>query len=764
MRWIHTQATIQRAFLVFLGLILTTPAIAAGVVVHDQAEYQDAVKNAGPGDTIVLANGEWKDFEIVFTGEGEAGKPITLTAQDKGRVIITGQSNLRLAGEHLVVSGLVFKNGHTPTSEVISFKRDSKHLANHSRVTEVVIDGFNHPERTETDYWVAIYGRHNRFDHNHLAGKSNRGVTLAVRLNSEESQQNHHRIDHNYFGHRPVLGSNGGETLRIGTSHYSLTDSFTIVENNWFERCDGEVEIISSKSGGNVFRNNVFFESRGTLTLRHGNGNLIEGNVFLGNGVDHTGGIRVINKRQTIRNNYLSGLRGYRFGSALTVMNGVPDSPINRYHQVEDAVIENNTVIDSHHIHLAAGSDAERSAVPISSVFRNNLVYNADGRDAFTVFDDISGISFSGNVTHEVKNPGLTDGFINKTVKLEKAGNGLKYPKSDQYAKVGASRDLVVTPREETGVAWYPKPVGGLQFDTGATIPLQPGSGVIEDALAEASAGDVIELAPGKYLVEKIIVIDRPITVRAAPGGTEMPVIGFERSALFEIAEGGALKIQGLHITGRNAPDMAGNSMIRTSRYSMLGNYMLEIVDSEIADLDVNHSFNVMTGARSTFADRILIDNSTFRNITGAVLELGKESDDLGLYNAEYVTISDSRFEKVGKALVVLYRGGTDESTFGPHLAVTESSFEDLGNNSRNKTGASLSLHGVQVASIHENHFLDSRPIKVMQTVGEPITVIRENHFEATPPPVVKGGPATVEDNTVTPDSAGAENSGAGSG
>jgi poly(beta-D-mannuronate) lyase len=97
-------------------------------------------------------------------------------------------------------------------------------------VTEVVIDHFNNPERYETDYWVMLYGKHNRFDHNHLVGKSNQGVTMAVKLDSEESRANRHRIDHNYFGPRPVLGSNGGETLRIGTSHYSLSDSLTVVQ------------------------------------------------------------------------------------------------------------------------------------------------------------------------------------------------------------------------------------------------------------------------------------------------------------------------------------------------------------------------------------------------------------------------------------------------------------------------------------------------------------------------------------------------------
>ena len=288
-----------------LMALFAVPVTAAEVLVRTQAEYQQAEKAARPGDTIVLANGEWRDFEILFRGEGTADRPITLTAETKGKVLITGRSNLRLAGKHLVVSGLVFKDGHSPTTAVIAFRRTEGDFAYHSRVTEVVIDGFNKPERFNQDSWVALYGKHNRLDHSYLAGKDNRGVTVIVRLNTEESQANHHRIDHTYFGPRPVLGSNGGESFRIGTSTYSLTDSFTVVENNFFDRCDGEVEIISNKSGSNTFRGTVFYESRGTLTLRHGNNNTVENNVFLGNGVPHTGGIRVINKGQVVRNNYM---------------------------------------------------------------------------------------------------------------------------------------------------------------------------------------------------------------------------------------------------------------------------------------------------------------------------------------------------------------------------------------------------------------------------------------------------------------------------
>ncbi len=734
--------------LALCGLGAAAPAQAESFLVHSQEEYTAASKRVQAGDTIILANGTWEDFEVRFTGEGTADRPITLTAEEKGRVVLSGQSNLRLSGRHLVVSGLVFRNGHTATSEVVAFRTNKENLAFHSRVTEVVIDGFNNPERSETDFWVVMYGQHNRFDHNYLAGKSNNGVTMAVRLDSADSLENHHRIDHNFFGHRPVLGSNGGETLRIGTSRYSLEDSFTVVENNYFERCDGEVEIISSKSGGNVFRGNVFFESRGTLTLRHGNDNLVENNVFFGNGVDHTGGIRVINKRQTVRNNYLEGLTGSRFGSALTIMNGVPDSPINRYHQVEGALVRNNTLIDSEHIHLAAGSDAERSAVPIDSRFLENLVFNNDGRDPFSVFDDISGIEFDGNVANPVDAPALETGFRRSPVKLERSDSGLLYPVGDAFADIGVPRGLPVLSRNQTGPAWFTKPAQRREFGSGETRPV-PDRADLARAVAGAGPGDVLQLTGRHYLAEKVLVIDKPLTLKAADG--VRPVIEFERNTLFEIADGGSLRLEGLRISGGSAPDVAGNTLLRTSRYSMLNNYRLHLVDVEVVDLNVNHSFNVLTVSRSTFADEILIEDSTFQNVTGAVLELNRETDDLGLYNAEYVTVRNSEFEDIGEALMVVYRGGTDESTFGPHVLVSDNQLHRIGLSTRNRAGASMLLHGAQQTRIFGNRFEDSRGILIEHTVGEPRTRIEGNAFIGTPAPEVSGDPATVLDNTLAP-------------
>ena len=718
-----------------LAFLAAGRASAAETLVTNQEEYRDAVERAQPGDVIVLANGIWRDFEILFAGNGEPGRPITLTAETKGRVVISGQSNLRLAGSHLVVSGLVFRDGYTPTSAVISFRRTKGEPANHSRVTETVIDRFNNPERHEIDFWVLMFGRHNRFDHNHVEGKGNLGVTMAVRLDGEENQRNHHRIDHNYFGPRPILGSNGGETLRIGTSHHSLSDSLTVVENNVFDRCNGELEIISNKSGGNTFRGNLFLESRGTLTMRHGNNAVIEDNVFLGNGVPNTGGIRVINKGHVVRNNYLHGLTGYRFGAAFTVMNGVPDSPLNRYHQVEDVLMENNSIIECDYIEMAGGSDEERSATPIDSTFRSNLVFNRDGENVIRVHDDISGIVFEGNASNAVEDLPVKSGFANSPIEMQVGGNGLLYPAGEEFASIGVREDLQVLGKDETGVAWYPKPAPDPSRAP-AAVPVRPGEDALFDAVSRAEAGSVLELAPGAYRVRKTIVIDRPLSLRAAQGrGTVR--LEFERPALFELDDGARLGLSGLEISGAASPDMSGNSVIRTSRYSMTSNYSLTVEDCSIVDLDVNYSFNFFSVARNTFADAIRIARSEFSGISGSVISLNREIDDLGRYNGEVISVIDSRFRNIGGTVVDIYRGGTDESTFGPRLEVRSSVLDSVGHNARNRTDASIRLLGVQVADIHGNEFIDSRPIRVTHTVGDPITRIAGNRFVNTPEPMV---------------------------
>ena len=368
-------------------------------------------------------------------------------------------------------------------------------------------------------------------------------------------------------------------------------------------------------------------------------------------------------------------------------------------------------------------------------MFRSNLIFNEDRQNIVAVHDDVGGIEFQGNVLKNVDEPALTGGFISTTLELASADNGLLYPAGEQFADVGVSRDLKALDRESTGVSWYPKPGPDIRFATGETIAVVPGEDTLFDAADGAGDGDILLLAPGEYIVTKTIVVDRPLTIRAAPGTAS---IEFERTALFEIGDGGSLKLSGLTISGRAAPDVAGNSAIRTHRYSMLNNYALVVEDSTIQDLDVNHSFNFLSVARHTFADHIAISDSEFRNITGHVLTLAQETDDLGLYNGEYISITGSRFQNIEGALADIYRGGTDESTFGPHFELRSSSLDSVGNGSRNKSIASIRLLGVQATDIFDNVFADSQPIRVIHTVGDPVTRLGDNQFEESPEPIIQ--------------------------
>ncbi|BFM10126.1 hypothetical protein R50072_02790 [Simiduia litorea] len=732
------------ALCVTCALLLAVYACTdGGLTVTSEAELKQAVQQAQPGQTIVMKNGIWHNIEILFQADGEEGKPISLVAETPGGVIISGESNLTLAGNYLVVRGLVFKDGHSPTGSVISFRKSTTEYANHSRVTETVIDRFNKTERFESDIWVTLYGKNNQFDHNHLVGKMNQGVTLAVRLDTEESRENNHRIEFNYFGPRPVLGSNGGETVRVGTSHYSLIDSRTKITNNVFDQCNGEVEIISVKSGANEISGNLFLESAGTLTLRHGNGNIVENNVFLGNKKPHTGGIRVINADHIIRNNYLSGLTGYRFGGGLVVMNGVPNSPINRYHPVKNVLIERNTLVDVSAVQLAAGADAERSQAPSDTSFNENLwIATEPMGETFTAYDNLDGITFSnGGVS------GLTTSIALNAKDTSVTKNAEGFWVADDHS-VGAKIDKAPVSLEQVGVAWYPK--GDLRptLNSGKTVSVTAQAGMLEAAIANSQPGDVLALAAGDYMVDRVLVVRHPITIKgvAAKELSDLTTkIQFTRNALFQIEDGGSLRLASVVIDGSAADDSAGNAVIRTTRYGMLNNYRLELEGVWVKNLNINHSFSLLKVSMSTMADEISIRNSRIESVTGDILRLNVETEDLGIFNADYVTLIGNTFASVDGNVVTLYRGGTDESTFGPHLLMQKNSIVDSGKGARNAQKSIALLEGVQVVDILENSASQSGNIIAHSRVGEPVYSIAKNTFgESTLKVSYKGVPVNV--------------------
>ena len=263
--------TLLALFVIVILISCETRKTTAEILVSNVDELNKAISDAKPGTEIVMANGIWEDIQIRFVAKGTEERPTTLRAETPGEVIIQGQSDLKLGGEYLVVDGLYFKNGSSSSRSVIQFFINDDTLANHSRVTNCVIKDFNKPQRNKQDLWVLFKGRYNQLDHCYLAGKSNRGPTIRVDLAGNQSIKNYHKINNNHFGPRPPKGGPSAETIQLGNSSTSMAPSHTIVQNNLFDKCNGEVEVISSKTNFNEFRNNVFYKSEGSLVTRHGN-------------------------------------------------------------------------------------------------------------------------------------------------------------------------------------------------------------------------------------------------------------------------------------------------------------------------------------------------------------------------------------------------------------------------------------------------------------------------------------------------------------
>lgn len=438
----------SRAALIIVAVVtcLAPAARAEERRASNSDELKKAIAAAKPGAVVVMADGVWKDVRIVFNGQGREDAPVTLRAATPGKVVLAGESRLSFAGKHLVVDGLCFSQGGTRSGSVIEFRTSTQNVAEHCRLTNCAVIDYNPKEKKDDTKWVSVYGTYNRVDHCYFAGKHNVGQVLVVWVGKEP---NYHLIDHNHFGPRPPLGENGGEQLRVGTSEVSMNVSRSTAEWNYFENCDAEIEIVSNKSCENVYRYNTFDRCAGTLTLRHGNRCTVEGNWFFGRHKPGTGGIRVIGEDHRIFNNYLEGLEAKGYPAAITLMKGIPDSPLAGYFQVKRAVVAFNTLADNRTTLLIGGGRRGSATLPPADcVIANNLLVGSTS-PLVTQTVEPQNMRWEGNVAFGAElaiPPG--DGVRVVDPKLERAADGLLRP-AQGSATIAAAKGEYPTVRED---------------------------------------------------------------------------------------------------------------------------------------------------------------------------------------------------------------------------------------------------------------------------------------------------------------------------
>jgi len=277
--------------------------------ISDPSQLED--QSYAAGDEIILANGVYtSDERIDFLGNGTAENPIIFRAESPGGVVFTGGLQMNIAGDYVVVDGFHWQGGYG-ASNFIQF-RNGTNYANYSTIQNCVIDGLTRsPEEIAEDAannsitkhrWIVLYGTFNSVINCSFMNKTNAGALILAeyQYNAEADPcaTAGHSIANNYFFNYEKIDTNlsnsgDSETIRIGSSGEQNVNSNVTVFNNYFVQSDGENEIITNKSAGNIFANNTFRRCRGSLVLRHGADATVDGNYFLGESVEGTGGIRI---------------------------------------------------------------------------------------------------------------------------------------------------------------------------------------------------------------------------------------------------------------------------------------------------------------------------------------------------------------------------------------------------------------------------------------------------------------------------------------
>jgi parallel beta-helix repeat protein len=359
--------------------VLPSAAAAAPRVttVSSISQLQSAADTAQPGDRIELVDGTYTTSgSITLRRSGTSGSPVTIAAQNVGGAEIRGTNGFSFAdADHVVVEG--FRLRHNSN---VSIPAGSHHV----RFTRNVV------QLGGSGNWVTVTGNDVEIDHNTFQNKSTEGVFLQTSGPGDSAMAQRTRINHNYFRDHTFSGANGGESIRHGYSYRQLSSANAVIEYNLFERANGDSEAISVKSSDNTIRYNTIRDSRGSIVLRHGNRNLVEGNLMLGN----TAGLRFYDNDHVLINNVIQGGTGQIIAGSGDVADDTTGSTAHA--RPDRVLVAFNTVAGNRTNLVQVGQGTDRLG-PNECTFANNIVVGG-GSGALLDIDEGTGLRWQGNI------------------------------------------------------------------------------------------------------------------------------------------------------------------------------------------------------------------------------------------------------------------------------------------------------------------------------------------------------------------------------
>lgn len=472
----------------------TKPFIAASEIPQGDAEgLKSQLLNLKDGDELIIPVGQYEDlgqFDITASN-------VTIKAEEAGKAWLTGLVQINLRGNNIKLEGVVFTDGG-PAERMggIIFRGNDNQLVNSTFY--YFNDRYAYePDDRRSEYpktlWIAMYGKNNQLVNNTFEGKHKRGTLIGVQKAKGDETADHHLIKgnlfynqkHNQYNEFDIAeakryNSNSWEAIRLGDSKSSIYPSETTIEGNLFLQSDGETELISLKSAGNVVRNNTLIDNASMISLRHGVNNTVENNVILGNGKRFSGGIRLYDAGHVIRNNYIERVMGtgdVRGGIAINtgitdVANGetlsqdVKGKELNKQATPYNVTIENNSIIDSrqnflysdkrHRVSLYDNSKVTTVFAGTDVTFRNNISYAGVSNSLALKGNDSIAALVNPTYDNDIYYGPVTgtelpwEGVLYRDPKFAPAENGLLEATNFE----GGARNLTVLTMNDTGASY----------------------------------------------------------------------------------------------------------------------------------------------------------------------------------------------------------------------------------------------------------------------------------------------------------------------
>ena len=294
--------------------------------VHDCRGLRAALRDAGPGDVVELAPGDYLDDDperLVLTASD-----VVLRAAGLARPVL--RVPLVVRGDAVRIQGLAFADP-PEAAAAPSHGLDGDELA---MVEEFALEeGLSAAalRRVLGPTKLRIAGTRVEVADAEFFGT--RGVAITITGQARDPHI------HDCYFHDP-RGAEGGVNAANGAIQVGQGMADTnrrisaLVERNRFERWAFAAQTISVKSSGNTVRDNLFVASR-NVTNRHG-----EGNTYEGNTLERSGGITVHDRGTRVLRNRLSG------GGSIRVMGGdIPCDVVRQggHPQACDTFLEGNT-------------------------------------------------------------------------------------------------------------------------------------------------------------------------------------------------------------------------------------------------------------------------------------------------------------------------------------------------------------------------------------------------------------------------------------